>query len=81
MSSDELELARRYLLERAWRQVRQGPPAGRGNDRELSVGLDLIGGNSVQSRSDLVEDEKRNRGGHADVPNETTQRIQKRSRN
>lgn len=73
--------AARYELERTWRQLRNGRlagdgSAGRTDDRQAGVGLSLEGGQLVQARSDLVQDEESDGGRHADVSNKPTHRVE-----
>lgn len=76
----DIELAKRYHVERTWRQIRNGLSAESAtaspDDGQLSVALSLERGNLIEPRGDLVQDEKGNRGRNADVANEPTERVE-----
>jgi hypothetical protein len=78
---DDSELASRYHVQRTWRQIRNGgsPSAWQttsADDRKVGVGLSLQRRELVQPWSDLVQNEKRDRGRNADVPNEAPHRVE-----
>lgn len=72
-SSDDLELATRYWVNRAWRQVRNGSRATGPNDRELRIRRSLQRSELIEAGRDLVEDEKSDSGRNADVADEPPQ--------
>jgi hypothetical protein len=78
----ELQRASRYYVWRTWRQIRNGGTASNAtsgaNHSQVGVGLSLQGGELVQPRRDLVQDEKGDRCGNPDVADETADRIEKR---
>lgn len=77
---DEIEA--RYWRERLARYIRNtvadggasGGAAG-GDQGERGVTRDLIGGDVVQSRSDLEQNEKSDSGGNPDIPDKATDRV------
>lgn len=64
-----LSAASRYEVERTWRELRNGPPAASTDDCQLGVGSGLQNRQLVESRSDLVQDEKSDGGWHSDISN------------
>jgi len=73
VTTNDLELAGRYHVERTWRQIRNGRTAaaatGGADDGQLGVRLSLQGGQLIESRSDLVQDEESYGRGDSNVPN------------
>lgn len=76
MTNGSRSPAVRYEIERAWRQVRNGAAAARTDDGQLGVRLSLQSGNLIEARSDLVEDEKRDCRGNANVADESPHRVE-----
>lgn len=83
-SISTLQLASRYHVERTWRQLRNGGNAARAarcsDDGQIRVGLGLESRQLVQTRGDLVQDEKGDRRGNANIADETTDRIEQSGR-